>query len=67
MKVRLLKKWENAGKAYAMATVLEVADPKAKQLISDRIAEKYNGEYPPKQKLKTEFFKPKNIKRNGKG
>jgi hypothetical protein len=66
MKVRLLKKWDNKGKCYAMGTTLEVADQKAKELIRDNVAEKYTGEYPPKQKMKTEFFKPK-IKRNGKG
>lgn len=67
MKVRLLRKWDNAGKSFAMATVLEVADPRAKELIRDNIAERYTGEYPPKEKLRTEFFKPKTIKRNGKG
>lgn len=66
MKIRLLKKWDNKGKCYAIGTTLEVADPKAKELINDRIAESYNGPYPPKEKMKTEFFKPK-IKRHGKG
>jgi hypothetical protein len=62
MKIRLLKKWRD----WNLGVVLEVADPKAKQLIYDGDAEKYDGEYPPKQKMKTEFFKPKKIKKNGK-
>lgn len=63
MRVRLLKKW----RVYVIGTTLEVADPKAKELIQSGIAERYTGEYPPKQKVKTEFFKPKKIKKNGKG
>lgn len=63
MKIRLLKKW----RIWPIGRVMEVADPKAKELIYDRIAEQYKGEYPPKIKMKTEFFKPKNIARNGKG
>jgi hypothetical protein len=38
---------------------MEVFDSKAKQLIRDGFAESYVGEYPPKQKVKTDFFKPK--------
>jgi hypothetical protein len=63
MKIRLLSKWRQ----WARGTTLEVADPKAKELISESIAEKYDGVYPPKQKMKTDLFKPKNIERNGKG
>jgi hypothetical protein len=63
MRIRLLKKWRE----YALGTVLEVADPAAKELIYYQRAEKYDGEYPPKNKMKTDFFKPKNIERNGKG
>lgn len=60
MKIRLLKRWRQ----WSLATILEVADPKAKELIRDNIAEKYTGEYPPKEKMKTDFFKP--IKNNKK-
>jgi hypothetical protein len=63
MKIRLLKKW----RIYVTGTTLEVADPVAKGLIQERTAERYLGEYPPKQKMKTELFKPKNITRDGKG
>jgi len=58
MKIRLLKRWER----WALGTILEVFEPKAKELIRDDKAEKYNGEYPPRTKMKTDFFKPKNIK-----
>jgi hypothetical protein len=63
MRIRLLKKWRH----WVKGTTLEVADPKAKELIRDNIAEKYSGEYPPKKKMKTDFFKPKNVEGNGKG
>ena len=55
MKIRLLKKWRE----WPIGRVIEVADPKAKQLIFDQTAQQYSGEYPPKQKMKTDFFKPK--------
>lgn len=55
MKIRLRKKW----RIWSVGTTLEVADPKAKELIRDNIAETYSGEYPPKNKMKTDFFKPK--------
>ena len=42
---------------------MEVFDTKAKEMIRDGIAESYSGEYPPQQKMKTEFFKPKKDKR----
>ena len=50
-----------------MGTVLEVADPKAKDLVCCGIAQRFTDDYPPKEKMKTEFFKPKNIRGNGKG
>lgn len=62
MRIRVLKKWRE----YPVGQVIEVFDSKAKQLIADRLAEKYDGEYPPREKMKTDFFKPKNIERNGK-
>jgi hypothetical protein len=55
MKVRLLKRW----RVWPIGRVIEVFDTKAKQLIQDGYAEMYNGEYPPAEKMKTDFFKPK--------
>jgi hypothetical protein len=62
MKIRLLKKWRE----WPIGRVIEIFDTTAKEMIRDNIAEKYSGEYPPKEKMKTDFFKPKNIKQNGK-
>lgn len=42
---------------------MEVFDTKAKELLSDRIAVKYDGDYPPTTKLKTEIFNPKKNKK----
>lgn len=55
MKIRLLRKWRE----YPIGSVMDVFDTTAKQLIRDQIAERYNGEFSPKQKMKTNFFKPK--------
>lgn len=62
MRVRILKKW----RTYNIGRVIEIFDSVAKQLISDGFAEKYTGEYPPRSKMKTDFFKPKSIEGNGK-
>jgi hypothetical protein len=67
MRVRLLKSWDSGLKKFAIGTVIEVSDGKAKELIQVETAERYSGEYPPKGKVKTEFFKPKKRIRNGKG
>jgi hypothetical protein len=64
MKIRMLRKWNNGLKDFVQGNVLEVSDGKAKELIGERLAEKYYGEYPPKDKMKTDLFKPKNIKKN---
>lgn len=63
MRIRLLKKWRK----WPIGRVIEIFDTTAKEMIRDNIAEKYDGEYPPKTKMKTDFFKPKNITGNGKG
>lgn len=55
MRIRLRKRWRE----WTIGTILDVADPTAKELIYYQKAEKYTGEYPPKQKMKTDFFKPK--------
>lgn len=56
MKVRLLKKW----RYWPIGRVIEIFDTTAKEMIYDGTAEKYDGEYPPQKKMKTELFKPKN-------
>ena len=62
MKIRLSKKW----RTWPIGQVLEIVDPTAKQMIMEGTAERYTGEYPPKQKMRTEFFKPIKTKGNGK-
>ena len=59
MRVRLLTKW----RAWPTGQVIEIFDATAKQMLSDGIAERYTGEYPPVQKMRTELFKPKKSKR----
>jgi hypothetical protein len=60
MKIRLLKKWRQ----WSVGTTLEVFDGTAKKIITEGIAYKYTGEYPPQQKMKTNLFNP--MKENGK-
>lgn len=55
MRLRLLKKW----RCYAIGTILEIFDTTAKEMLRDKIAERYSGPYPPTEKMKTNFFKPK--------
>ena len=52
-RVKLKKKWKNEfGKEYPVNTILQLIPGKAIELIDGGIAEKYDGEYPPKQKVK---------------
>lgn len=59
MRVRLLKSFENAVKKFPVGQVLNVHAGKAKELIDNGTAIKYDGPVPPRNKMKTEFFKPK--------
>lgn len=63
MKIRLLKRWRE----WPIGQKMEVFDGKAKQLISSGTAEAFDGDMKTVEKVKTDFFKPKNIKRNVKG
>lgn len=63
MKVRLLKRW----KFWPVGQKMEVFDTKAKQLIRDGFAEAFDGDMKTTEKMKTDFFKPKKLKRNVKG
>lgn len=51
----MLKAWDNGVKIFVRGVPIEVDDEKAKKLISQQIAEKYTGEYPPKEKMKNKF------------
>lgn len=46
-------------KAWPVGQIINVDNNLAHALLSEKIAEVYNGDYPPKQKTKTDFFKPK--------
>jgi hypothetical protein len=59
MKIRLLKKWDWVRRIFPMGSILEVTPGLAKKMINEKTAEEYSGEYPPKTKMKTNFFKPK--------
>jgi hypothetical protein len=59
MKIILIKSWEHDGVKYPIGYTLEVFDPKAKEMIMDGIAERYEGERPPKEKMKSNLFKRK--------
>lgn len=59
MRVRLLKRVKTPHADYAIGTVINVTQGFANRLMREEQAEKYSGEYPPKKKMRTQFFKPK--------
>jgi hypothetical protein len=61
IRIRLLKSYKHIykEKAWPRGTVIQVDTVLASELIRTKTGEKYEGEYPPKNKMKTEFFKPK--------
>jgi len=61
LRLRLLKSYKHKYKlkAWSVGQVIQVENILANELLADKIAEVYEGEYPPKHKVKTDFFKPK--------
>jgi hypothetical protein len=59
MRVRLLKSHVTPHAKYAIGTVINKSRGPAERMISNGEAEKYTGEYPPRKKMRTQFFKPK--------
>ena len=56
MRIRLIKSWKfNERRTYPVGTVLQVLRGLAKQLVTSKHAEIYEGEYPPKDKLKMDL------------
>jgi hypothetical protein len=53
-RVKLIKKWKNlyGTKEYPINTILQVTPDLGSDLIRERVAIKYEGEYPPKSKTK---------------
>jgi hypothetical protein len=59
MRLRLLRKWENHGDEYPVGTIISISKGLAKRMIAAKIAEEYRGPYPPRKKMRTDLFKPK--------
>lgn len=59
MRIRLLKSLKTPHAKYGIGTIINYSSGPAEKLISEGKAEKYTGHYPPKKKMKTDFFKPK--------
>lgn len=61
IKVILLKSWKHPYKTHPLpiGKIVPCSPQLASELLADKIAELYSGPYPPKEKQKTNFFKPK--------
>lgn len=61
IKVILKKSWKHPfkKKSLPIGKIVSCSPQLAQSLIGEGIAELYTGEYPPKEKTKTDFFKPK--------
>lgn len=61
VKVILKKAWKHPFKVKLLpiGKIVGCSTQLASELIHDGIAEEYKGVYPPKEKIKTDFFKPK--------
>jgi len=59
MRIRLHRRQKTPHADYAIGTILNYSKGPAEKLIGEGKAEKYMGEYPPRKKMRTEFFKPK--------
>tara|TARA_R110000868_G_scaffold96848_3_gene266356 strand:+ start:2381 stop:2575 length:195 start_codon:yes stop_codon:yes gene_type:complete len=57
IRVMLLKSWKHPYKAkpYAVGSILQCAPYLAMELLADKIGKLYDGEYPPKEKVKIEL------------
>lgn len=53
-------------KYRAVGSITTVTQDIGAKLMVDGVAKIYTGEYPPKGKTHTDFFKPKDLKQNGK-
>lgn len=51
-RVRLVRAWASTFKTYAVGTVLQVDNELFNRLTKEGFGEAYNGEYPPKGKVK---------------
>lgn len=59
-RVKLLKSFETStGKKLPVGTVVNLSRANYKKVMEAKGAEDYSGQLPPKEKTKTNFFKPK--------
>lgn len=57
MRIQLLKGWTWKWRKYPIGKIVTVMNSLANKLIDEKIGREYTGEYPPKTKMKTNFFK----------
>jgi hypothetical protein len=57
MRVQLIKGWIWNGIKLPIGKIIPASNSLGADLIKKKIAKEYNGEYPPKSKMKTNFFK----------
>lgn len=57
IRIILLKSWQHPyrNKPYAVGTILQCAPYLAMELLADNIGELYEGDYPPKEKVKIDL------------
>lgn len=57
IRLMLMKSWKHPykNKPYAVGTILQCSIPLAQELLADRIGRLYDGEYPPKDKVKMDL------------
>lgn len=59
-RVILKKKWtNNLGRTYPIGSIIQGDKELATKLIESKTGEAYDGDYPPREKVKTDLFKPK--------
>ena len=59
-RIQLVKSWTNVfGRKYPVGQILQGTKEFVNELISSGTAKEYKGVYPPRTKVKSDFFKPK--------
>lgn len=59
MKIVFVRRTIFNGKKRVIGNKTRVTEEKGRELIEQKVAEVYEGEWPPKHKTRTNFFKPK--------
>jgi len=59
-RVVLIASWTNIrGKKYPVGQIIQGDKELTEELINSGKAKRYEGRYPPREKVKSDFFKPK--------